>query len=44
MKIEDLGNGYSRLSADNGIIDIRTDKIYSEVIVKNEYIRYFKAA
>lgn len=43
MNIQDLGNGYSRLTAPNGVVDKRTGVVYSEVICKNKDIGYFAA-
>lgn len=44
MKIEELKNGLVRLTGDYGIKDIRTERIYSEVICKEKNIRFFSDA
>lgn len=41
MNIENINN-IVRLTSDNGIIDIRNNKIYSEVIINLKDIKYFK--
>lgn len=43
MTITNLMNGYFRLSASNGVIDTRDGTIYTEVIVRERQIKYFKS-
>lgn len=44
LKREVLANGNIRLSSPKGIIDSRTDSVYSEVICKPRYERLFYEA
>lgn len=44
MNIEELTNGYFKLTAENGVLDTRNDFLYSEVITKEKNIKFFKAA
>lgn len=44
MKKELLPNGLYRLTAPNGVIDTRYNRHYSEAIVKESDIKFFKAA
>ncbi len=41
MHREELEGGLIRLLADNGVKDIRTDFVYSEVICKPENEKYY---
>lgn len=42
MNTIDLKNAYIKLTSINGIIDIRNNRLYSEVICKPESIKYYK--
>ena len=42
IKQEKLSNGLLRLTAPNGVIDIRNSRVYSEVETPPEYLKYFK--
>lgn len=42
IKKEKLSNGLLRLTASNGVIDIRNSRVYSEVETTPEYLKYFK--
>ena len=42
IKQEKLSNGLLRLTAPNGVIDIRNSRVYSEVETTPEYLNYFK--
>lgn len=42
IKQEKLSNGLLRLTAPNGVIDIRNSRVYSEVETTPEYLKYFK--
>ena len=42
IKKEKLLNGLLRLTAPNGVIDIRNSRVYSEVEITPEYLKYFK--
>lgn len=44
MKKTYLNNGMVLLSAEGGIIDTRNNALYSEVVVKEKSVRYFKEA
>lgn len=39
-----LKNGMVLLSSERGIIDTRNNALYSEVVVKEKSVRYFKEA
>lgn len=41
MNIENVNN-IVKLTSGNGIIDIRNNKVYSEVIINQKDIKYFK--
>ena len=43
IKQEKLPNGLLRLTAANGIVDIRNSRVYSEVETTTEYLKYFRA-
>ena len=43
LKQEKLSNGLLRLTAPNGVIDIRNSRVYSEVETTAKYLKYFKA-
>ena len=42
IKQEKLSTGLLRLTAPNGVIDIRNSRVYSEVETTPEYLKYFK--
>ena len=42
MKTEKLNNGKVRLSAPGGVIDTRNGQWYSEAIVKDYNVKFFK--
>ena len=42
MNIEDLHNGFFRLTASAGVVDIRTGIVHSEAVVLASSIRFFK--
>ena len=42
IKQEKLSNGLLRLTAPNGVVDIRNSRVYSEVETTPEYLKYFK--
>lgn len=42
IKKEKLSNGLLRLTAPNGVIDIRNSRVYSEVETTPDYLKYFK--
>lgn len=44
MEREVMENGLIHLFSENGVRDIRTDQIYSEVIIKPQYEKYFVEA
>lgn len=44
MTIIDLKNGYFKLTSPNGVKDIRTQNVYTEVVVKEKHIKYFVEA
>lgn len=44
MTIEDLHNGFFRLTATNGVKDIRNGVIHSEVVCKENNIKFFVAS
>lgn len=41
MEIIDLKNGKVKITSPNGILDIRINKVYSEVVVAKESAKYF---
>ena len=41
---EELENDFVKLTADNGVMDRRTNRVYSEVICKERNIRFFSDA
>ena len=43
IKQEKLSNGLLRLTAPNGVVDIRNYRVYSEVETTPEYLKYFRA-
>ena len=43
MNIQELNNGFFRLTSENGILDTRNNEVYSEVVTKEKNIRYFKS-
>ena len=42
MNREVMPNGKIHLTSDVGVIDIRTDNIYSEVVCKDKNEKYFR--
>ena len=42
MNTKELKNGYIKLTAKNGIVDIRDNRVYSEVVCKPENVKYYK--
>ena len=42
IKKEKLSNGLLRLTAPNGVVDIRNSRVYSEVETTPEYLKYFR--
>lgn len=42
MNAETLKNNYVKLTSANGIVDIRDNRVYSEVVCKAENVKYYK--
>lgn len=42
MSIEGVREGYVRLSSPNGIVDTRNGDVFTEVIVKEKSVKWFK--
>lgn len=42
MNTKELKNGYIKLTSPNGIVDIRDNRVYSEVVCKPENVKYYK--
>jgi hypothetical protein len=42
MNIKELKNNYVKLTSANGILDIRDNRVYSEVVCKPENVKYYK--
>lgn len=42
MNTKELKNKYIKLTSANGIVDIRDNRVYSEVVCKPENVKYYK--
>ena len=42
MNTKELKNNYIKLTSANGIVDIRDNRVYSEVVCKPENVKYYK--
>ncbi len=42
MKVKKLNNGKVRLSSPSGVIDSRNGQWYSEAVVKEENVKFFR--
>ena len=42
MNTKELKNDYIKLTAKDGIVDIRDNRVYSEVVCKPENVKYYK--
>ena len=42
MNTKELKNNYIKLTSPNGIVDIRDNRVYSEVVCKPENVKYYK--
>lgn len=42
MNTKELKNNYIKLTSANGILDIRDNRVYSEVVCKPENVKYYK--